>query len=131
MIGQGLTLTIIGMSIVIVFLTILVGLMAMMSGIVRNFERKRALAASEEADESVGGISSVEAGKEAEEEDLSEIAAALGAYLKAGGVLPAPGGDGREDIAAVLAAVAAAGGPIFKGNYNEIAAAVSAIRAYK
>lgn len=133
-IGQGLTLTIIGMTIVIVFLALLVLLMVVMSGIIRRIERRKAEAASGEA----GGFAEAppvpEEGAETEEaeaEDYSEIAAAVGAYLRAGGVLPAPGGDKREDVAAVLAALAAAGAPVPKGNYNEVAAAVAAIRAYK
>ncbi len=121
MIGQGLTLTIIGMAIVFVFLSLLVLLMVILSGIVRRIEGKRAQEISTEAAD----------GTETVSEDYSEIAAALGAYLRAGGVLPASGGDEREDVAAVLAAVAAAGGPVPKGNYNEVAAAIAAIRAYK
>lgn len=120
MIGQGLTLTIIGMSIVFVFLAILVFLMTIMSRIVRNIDRKRSEALSVEETEVEG-----------EDEGSPEIAAAIAAYLRAGGILPAPTGDKREDLAAVLAAIAAAGGPVPKGKYNEIAAAIAAVRAYK
>ncbi len=119
--GQGLTLTIIGMVIVFVFLTLLVFLMAIMSGIIRKIEKKRTGTAKE--DEGSAARETVE--------DYSEIAAAIGKYLQAGGVLPSPTGDNREDVAAVLAAIAAAGGPVPKGNYNEIAAAIAAVRAYK
>lgn len=122
MIGQGLTLTIIGMSIVFVFLAILVFLMTIMSRIVRNIDRKRSEALSVEETEVEG---------EGEDEGSPEIAAAIAAYLRAGGILPAPTGDKREDLAAVLAAIAAAGGPVPKGKYNEIAAAIAAVRAYK
>ena len=131
MLGQGLTLTIIGMGIVIVFLALLVVLMVIMSGIVRRLEKRKAQKESAEPKEFAQVPPTTEAAEEPEAGNYEEIAAAIGAYLRAGGVLPAPSGDQREDVAAVLAAVAAAGGPVPKGNYNEIAAAIAAVRAYK
>jgi sodium pump decarboxylase gamma subunit len=134
--GQGLTLTILGMAIVFTFLAILLAVMIFMSGIIRRLENRRR-GAEQTAPPPEAGTA------EAAEEKVAvpkpagghpappEIAAAIGVYARAGGVLPSDRGEGREDVAAVIASVARRGGAVPRGRYREIAAAVASAVSYK
>lgn len=136
MLGQGLTLTILGMAIVFTFLALLVAVMIFMSGIIRRLEnRRRAVkegAAAPEAGKAEGAEEATAVPRHAWGHPAPpEIAAAIGAYARAGGVLPSDRGEGREDIAAVIASVARRGGPVPRGRYREIAAVVASLVSYK
>ena len=121
MLGQGLTLTIVGMVIVFLFLGILVLLMTVMSRIIRGSSARR------EAREA----KAAEAPAYEEAEDLSEVAAALAMYVHRGGILPSMSGADSDEVAAALAAVAAAGGPVPRGNSREVAAAIAVAVSHK
>jgi len=131
---QGLTLTILGMAIVFTFLALLVTVMVVMSGIIRRVENKRRGAARAKADETetkeAGAERAAVTGEGAPETEAAaagsaspEVAAAIGAYLRAG--------KGREDIAAAIAVIASKGGAVPRERYREIAAAVAAAWSYK
>lgn len=123
MIGQGLTLTIVGMVIVFIFLGILVVLMKSMSRIIQGIHARREAEAAR--------IPAPEAGENEAAEDLSEVAAAVAVYAYRTGTLPSAGGAGKEHIAAALAAIAAAGGPMPRGSSREVAAAIASITSHK
>ena len=126
MLGQGLTLTIVGMVIVFLFLGILVLLMTIMSRIIGRISARREAKAAE------APVPEAREHEEAyEEEDLSAVAAALAMYVHSGGVLPSVSAAGKGDVAAALAAIAAGGGTVPKGNSREVAAAVAAVTSYK
>ncbi|MFW5747652.1 MAG: hypothetical protein ACOCX6_02520, partial [bacterium] len=58
-----------------------------------------------------------------EEEDLSAVAAAVAMCVHKCA--------DKDEIAAALAAIAAGGGPVPKGNSREVAAAVAVVTSYK
>ena len=79
MIGQGLTLTVIGMAIVIFFLSLLVVMMVIMSRLVGRVERRRAEKAEAPGDTAMPELPAElpkAPDQPAAEEDDSEIAAA-------------------------------------------------------
>jgi hypothetical protein len=124
------------MGIVIAFLTLLVFLMLLMSGAVKKIEERRsaktenaAAAGPQRTEELPHALDS--AGRAGADGDSAgraepEVAAALAAFLRDGGTLPAAAGRNREDVAAVLAALTAVGARVPRASRCEVAAAVAA-----
>jgi Na+-transporting methylmalonyl-CoA/oxaloacetate decarboxylase gamma subunit len=112
------------MVIVFLFLGILVLLMTILSRIIQGIHaRREAKAAGVPAPEAEEHVAIEREGAYEESEDLSAVAAAVAMCFHRGA--------DKNDIAAVLGAIAAAGGPVPRGKSREVAAAIAVVTSHK